>query len=202
MTDHPGGEAFAALAYPPHAWHFLQAWGDGHCFALSWIASRNRTASGGYTSVSRARIGRHHIKTHAWLRWRSSATATPTPCSRRPIATSTFTSIAFTCGHSRKVTGACFLSSAPNCRRLEYRCEAQENPAAAPSTLHAMQKPGRGVARFRRPDQTTRISRALRMPQRPRASELPQRETAHPTEAGIRRKNGGDWRRGYPHLRV
>ncbi len=33
MTDHPGGEAFAALAYPPHAWHFLQAWGDGHCFA-------------------------------------------------------------------------------------------------------------------------------------------------------------------------
>lgn len=33
MSDHPGGAAFSALLYPPKDWHFLQSWGDGHCFA-------------------------------------------------------------------------------------------------------------------------------------------------------------------------
>jgi hypothetical protein len=32
MTDHPGGEVFAAIPYPPKDWHFLQPWGDGHAF--------------------------------------------------------------------------------------------------------------------------------------------------------------------------
>lgn len=32
MSDHPGGEAFGAVHYPPADWHFLQSWGDGHCF--------------------------------------------------------------------------------------------------------------------------------------------------------------------------
>jgi hypothetical protein len=31
MTDHPGGELFK-VPYPPKDWHYLNPWGEGHCF--------------------------------------------------------------------------------------------------------------------------------------------------------------------------
>ena len=31
-TYHPGGEPFSSIPYPPKDWHFLQSWGEGHCF--------------------------------------------------------------------------------------------------------------------------------------------------------------------------
>lgn len=30
--EHPGGEQFKQLKYPPTGWHFVQQWGDGHAF--------------------------------------------------------------------------------------------------------------------------------------------------------------------------
>lgn len=67
MSDHPGGAAFAALQYPPKDWHFLQAWGDGHCFVhkngLRLIVDCEKKADGRkwvHVSVSRKNFDPSH----------------------------------------------------------------------------------------------------------------------------------------------
>ena len=64
-TDHPGGELFT-VPYPPKDWHYLQRWGDGHCFAkdgLRLIIDCEEKEDGKrwvHISVSR----RHYIPSH------------------------------------------------------------------------------------------------------------------------------------------